>query len=1295
MARQGSKETTPDLFEEFGIAQDAEDVAITSDKMAEAFLEAFGMDGGEPEPDDPNFWEKHDKKHHHGNFDPETQRCSLREEAEQAEKAKDKDDDIGSGQPNVAGLESPEKRGAEERGGDLDWEKIDAEYMDAVERGDMEKCAEMVRRAAARAIPDTKVVDKDGLPLVVYHGGKNNSFTVFEHGHSLENGAGAVNEYTDVEDVGFYFSPNKEYAAQYAGGKNPRAFFVDIKRPYVKNGNSDWDGRIDNWKSRKFLTEVMVRYPTQIKSADPVTYDDNGNVIPLSKRFQEGNPDIRFSKEEGEAGSAWDATTRAEAEAAKEVLEKCLYGTTVDFAEHEYQGDGGEESRASVVPPELDAEYMDAVERGDLEKCAEIVQEAAAKAGYTQEAWHYGDLALKNSSDYNIPSGETHYGTREAALDRLRNRADSGAHEWAGYKMFEKDGKWFWQFKSEFYDTEEEAIKDMTSGGPFATKEQAEDDMAKDYGGKLTKVYLNVEGARTVDEDDPKLQKGEDIVRYRNAQEDPGSYSFKVADPTRVKSAAPVTYDDDGNVIPLSKRFDNVSDDIRYAKTGSGYSLGAPYQGSKGRIASQIIDLLPEGSRFVDLFSGGGAMTHAAMLSGKFDSYRMNDISPKGQDLFLQGIRGEWNDYKRDGMTKESFEGIKGTPEGIIWSFNNKGNEFAGGEEGLKHARRNIERMKRLGELSGKADKVNASNLDYRQVEIRPGDVLYADIPYEGMNRRGYGSGSFDKEAFIKWAEGLEQPVFVSEHQMPDGWTEIGSWNVSGIRGRNPEEKLFVQDRFANRFPNGREQRYFRNGEGKVVGTYDRASGKITLYPGAKAKDVVHEFSHGLWQFAEQEAAAGRSTLMTKFRAIADSAPQAVKDAVKANYGTDNPNVYLEECFTHEMARQSEGDSAFAKAIETPEGRPWYRRAWGVIKSTWNRFASAKKLPNVDVSKMEGMDAAQSAKFILRQLAKGAHFGTVQHTGNGTRKSIIGVKGAERLGMGKLDEAQKISKGGASREDIWRKTGWWRGKDGKWRVEVPDVILPFETLPSVAESKKAHRFLMQNLDKYDVSTIRQLEERAPEAYSQYAGMKRKVEDIERREASDQFTVRDFVQDTGLDMAYPELMKMPVRFKLQGSDIGLREHTGGYFDGKQIVIDRLSEPKQIRSHIAHELQHAIQSIEGFARGANGNIVDRSQYVRSAGEVESRNIQKRLDMTPEMHAAHPPWETEDVPEDMQIVVNEPRQSDTPDLFAEFGVTGDEAIDTTPDLFAEFGVAKDEAIGDSAPDLFKENGINDGIN
>jgi hypothetical protein len=41
--------------------------------------------------------------------------------------------------------------------------------------------------------------------------------------------------------------------------------------------------------------EAVIFAPEQIKSAEPVTYDDNGEVVPLSKRFDFKNPDIRYS----------------------------------------------------------------------------------------------------------------------------------------------------------------------------------------------------------------------------------------------------------------------------------------------------------------------------------------------------------------------------------------------------------------------------------------------------------------------------------------------------------------------------------------------------------------------------------------------------------------------------------------------------------------------------------------------------------------------------------------------------------------------------------------------------------------------------------------------------------------------------------------------------------------------------------------------------------------------------------------------------------------------------------------
>lgn len=64
-----------------------------------------------------------------------------------------------------------------------------------------------------------------------------------------------------------------------------------------------FDGIIDKTVSEKFpnmqgmysdTTHYIVFDSSQIKSADPITYDDSGNIIPLSERFNENERDIRY-----------------------------------------------------------------------------------------------------------------------------------------------------------------------------------------------------------------------------------------------------------------------------------------------------------------------------------------------------------------------------------------------------------------------------------------------------------------------------------------------------------------------------------------------------------------------------------------------------------------------------------------------------------------------------------------------------------------------------------------------------------------------------------------------------------------------------------------------------------------------------------------------------------------------------------------------------------------------------------------------------------------------------------------
>lgn len=73
-----------------------------------------------------------------------------------------------------------------------------------------------------------------------------------------------------------------------------------------------------------------------------------------------------------------------------------------------------------------------------------------------------------------------------------------------------------------------------------------------------------------------------------------------------------------------------------------------------------------------------------------------------------------------------------------------------------------LERIERLQSLE-------RTNLDYRQVTIKPDSLIYCDIPY--INTNAYGKSKdvsdFDHEAFYSWAERQTEPVIISEYWMP------------------------------------------------------------------------------------------------------------------------------------------------------------------------------------------------------------------------------------------------------------------------------------------------------------------------------------------------------------------------------------------------------------------------------------------------------------------------------------------------------------------------------------------------
>lgn len=183
-------------------------------------------------------------------------------------------------------------------------------YERAVNSGDMETAQRMVTEAARLAMPNTKVVDENGNPKVVYHGtnlsaaNKGVPFWVFYEDQHF----GTKAQAEVMANAGWPDSIRKVYDV-YIDIINLKRV-KDVPQDWIKTHSEYWepifaeakaqgyDGLVyvNEWEDSDSKSDSYVVFsPSQIKSADPVTYDDNGNVIPLSQRFNPENADIRFS----------------------------------------------------------------------------------------------------------------------------------------------------------------------------------------------------------------------------------------------------------------------------------------------------------------------------------------------------------------------------------------------------------------------------------------------------------------------------------------------------------------------------------------------------------------------------------------------------------------------------------------------------------------------------------------------------------------------------------------------------------------------------------------------------------------------------------------------------------------------------------------------------------------------------------------------------------------------------------------------------------------------------------------
>lgn len=246
-----------------------------------------------------------------------------------------------------------------------------------------------------------------------------------------------------------------------------------------------------------------------------------------------------------------------------------------------------------------------------------------------------------------------------------------------------------------------------------------------------------------------------------------------------------------------------------------------------------------------------------------------------------------------------------------------------------------------------------------------------------------------------------------------------------------------------------------------------------------------------------------------------------------------------------------------------------------------------------------------------RRVWTGTGYGEMSYKeNNGLLYRFLGEEGARNLDESGskgayLTIAKMMEKNRFDAKRIKMATGWERGADGRWRYEVPDDI---RIKPGVFDK------LVELVEKTKIAPGGKI----------ISGI---IEDEHFGESVD---MEDLFDAPELYKAYPELRKCRIRIlDLPGARWG--SSFGGAIDLNWRMFTQKAKEwgfPTVLDTMAHEVQHEIQKIEGFAIGSSDE-----PYWERTGEVDARNAARRRGMTESEIAQSIGEETEDVPRSEQ--------------------------------------------------------------
>lgn len=1002
-----------------------------------------------------------------------------------------------------------------------------------------------------------------------------------------------------------------------------------------------------------------------------------------------------------------------------------------------------------------DEEYLKAVEDGNMEKAQKMVNEAADAAGYStdssyqgtsafngaaswgngyfltkderKEAWDNGEFEGESTlGDYindDIDGGNLEELTNAAsyrAADPMRKEAIDNVRN-----AIQKKAKTITMYRSVPSDVKEGSFRN----GDWVTPSRAYAvDNAKLHG--WGDDYNIIEQKVPVDD---VWFDGNDIAEWGYGREEDyindTDFAYKNSKNNK-KLLDAVTYDDNGNVIPLSQRFNEKNKDVRFSlkdeKTLAGVHNITEEKLRKalklGGFANPSLAVIDTNKTGHDNFGEISFIAPSALLDKRTgntggtwitDAYTQRypsverEMSEKGYRKFEDwvdsldypsGAKAEIERQAKDALSdnnapawelmylKEKGIDIKEYDSRIDYRWKEIISDHPTAEDILnsmktdpelnekvtslaKHAiihptweKVSLEvRRKMYKETGVKASPINpqvrkqtkeiferdyAPTLLNKNGSPRKKDVkkVVEDIVKEHNDTKKYDfylskvkasnyvnkNGLYDD--YIRWQEN-KLDEFGTKNRIFRGYTRDGSRKYVPETLENVSKAMREE---ADGQTNGSEYTSFGSFIAKLASRVDSTdemrANKDKLSSNKDKEEFYEKWSdvyYDLAKFLYNDVFYGEQRLHD---IVLQSDP---KKYAKKEYGITLTPTFMKKLDALKNAVQTELKSAY---FETKYNRPL----------RLNEFAAAVVPDNLGKDVRKGIENAGLPMYDYDPNKEGDRsraFNEAINSSDNIRFSLAGVRGAaaadkaeeRNARMDNLSVARKMEEEKKDAKAIKMATGWERGADGKWRYEIPDAKIK-DTM-NVGGG--------QIVKRYEDDML-------------WNGGK----------------LSDVIDAPELFKAYPQLKG--VRIDTDAIMNDMPSH--GEYDSKTNTITiHADELKYMNDILNHEIQHAIQDIEGFAKGGSPRLVrgevkkrfdevtkqikqlraegkedeakalieknrglynaytkndDFNSYKSLAGEVEARNVQERMNMTPEERRKTLAESTEDVARKDQI-------------------------------------------------------------